>query len=165
MTNLINMIGLANSAICGIAKGATEVINTKEHQKTVRLETKMGAVVNISDCLQQIIFAYSEYQTVVAQEKVRRCQIESWEKTNLAEIKKTRDIFLSFLDNSFSERAKIFAGLFDVVDQAMASGNNENLGLALDKIIELAKSSPLEDLANISTVQTALLDPNHEWKF
>ena len=107
MTIPSNIIGLASAATGGIAKGVTEVIKTKEHQKTIRLQNKMQAVNGGAECLKEIVSAYC----------------------------------------------------------AIASGNNEHLQLALDKITELAKSSPFQDLANLSTVQAALLDPDHEWKF
>jgi hypothetical protein len=48
---------------------------------------------------------------------------------------------------------------------AIASGNNEQLALALNSITEIAKSSLFKDLANIASVRAALNDPNHEWTF
>ncbi len=139
MTNPIHIIGLASSAMNGIAKSVTEVINTKEHQRTVRWQ-------NQAECLQQIVAAYHQYQTVVAEEQTKRGAIETWEKTTLKEIEKQRDILLKFLERSFDERAKNFQYLFEVLDQAIASGNNEHLSLVLNKITELAKSSPFKDI-------------------
>ncbi|MEY3256075.1 MAG: hypothetical protein RLZZ29_1210 [Cyanobacteriota bacterium] len=165
MTIPSNIIGLASAATGGIAKGVTEVIKTKEHQKTIRLQNKTQAINGGAECLNEIVSAYYEYKRVVKEERTKCREIEAWEKTTLAEIEQKRDSFLAFLDHSFAERSKNFKALFNVVDQAIASGNNEHLQLALDKITELAKSSPFQDLANLSTVQAALLDPDHEWKF
>lgn len=125
----------------------------------------MQAVNGGAECLNEIVSAYYEYKRVVKEERTKCREIEAWEKTTLAEIEQKRDSFLAFLDHSFAERSKNFKALFNVVNQAIASGNNEHLQLALDKITELAKSSPFQDLANLSTVQAALLDPDHEWKF
>ncbi|WP_228036971.1 hypothetical protein [Cuspidothrix issatschenkoi] len=165
MTIPSNIIGLASAATGGIAKGVTEVIKTKEHQKTIRLQNKTQAINGGAECLNEIVSAYYEYKRVVKEERTKCREIEAWEKTTLAEIEQKRDSFLAFLDHSFAERLKNFKALFNVVDQAIASGNNEHLQLALDKITELAKSNPFQDLANLSTVQAALLDPDHEWKF
>lgn len=52
-----------------------------------------------------------------------------------------------------------------IVDQAMADGNNAQLGAALHSITELAKSSPFKDLADLASVRAALDDPDHEWTF
>lgn len=61
--------------------------------------------------------------------------------------------------------AENFRAYFAVVDQAIASGNNDQLALALNSITEIAKSSPFKDLANLASFQAALDDPNHVWKF
>ncbi|MBE9232373.1 hypothetical protein IQ231_11960 [Cuspidothrix issatschenkoi LEGE 03284] len=131
----------------------------------MRLQNKTQAINGGAECLNEIVSAYYEYKRVVKEERTKCREIEAWEKTTLAEIEQKRDSFLAFLDHSFAERLKNFKALFNVVDQAIASGNNEHLQLALDKITELAKSNPFQDLANLSTVQAALLDPDHEWKF
>jgi hypothetical protein len=48
---------------------------------------------------------------------------------------------------------------------AIASGNNDQLALALNSLTELAKSSPFKDMANLASFQAALDDPNHVWTF
>ncbi|MEG4625474.1 hypothetical protein Q5691_14455 [Microcoleus sp. w1-18aA5] len=127
--------------------------------------SKMAAFVSCGDVLQQVIAHYAEYKQIAEQERTKRREIKSWENESLAKIKAQRDLLMEYLDRSFDERSKNFQQLFDVVDRAIASGNNEQLGLALDSITELAKSSPFKELANLSSVQAALADPNHEWKF
>jgi hypothetical protein len=125
----------------------------------------MGAIASGTDALQQVYAIYSEYKQIAQQERTKRREIQAWEKENVAKIKAQRDLLMEYLDRSFDERAKNFSQLFEVVELAMASGNNEQLGLALHSITELAKSSPFKELANLSSVQAALADPNHEWKF
>ena len=127
--------------------------------------SKMGAFVGGADALQQVIAHYAEYKQIAEQERTKRREIKAWEKESLAKINAQRDLLMEYLDRSFDERSKNFKQLFDVVDRAIASGNNEQLGLALHSITELAKSSPFKELANLSSVQAALADPNHEWKF
>jgi hypothetical protein len=41
---------------------------------------------------------------------------------------------------------------------------NQQLGLALHAVVELAQSSPFKNLADLSTVKAALDDPNHVWE-
>ena len=72
---------------------------------------------------------------------------------------------MAYLDRSFDERAENFRALFAVVDNAIASGNNEQLALTLSSITEIAKSSPFKDLANLASVRAALDNPDHEWTF
>jgi hypothetical protein len=120
---------------------------------------------NPADCLQQIVSAYTEYKIIAQREKTNRREIDAWEKTRIAQIKAQRDLLIQYLDRSFDERAKNFSVLFAVVDRALASGNNEQLAITLNSIVEIAKSSPFKELANLSSVRAALHDPDHEWEF
>ncbi|NMG07486.1 hypothetical protein DP117_11585 [Brasilonema sp. UFV-L1] len=115
--------------------------------------------------LNEIVQAWTEYLKIAEEEKTKRREIEAWEKITLAEIKAKRDFLVGYLECSFDERAKNFQSLFQAVDQAMSSGDNQQLGLALHAIVELAKSSPFKDLADLSTVKAALDNPDHVWKF
>lgn len=126
---------------------------------------KLTQFVDPTECLQQLVSEYLEYKKIAEQEKTKRREIEAWEKTTIAKIKAQRDFVIEYLNRSFDERAENFRRLFDVVDRAMSTDNNAQLGLALDSITELAKSSPFKELANLASVQAALDDPNHEWTF
>ncbi|MBE9018231.1 hypothetical protein IQ272_19180 [Chroococcidiopsidales cyanobacterium LEGE 13417] len=72
---------------------------------------------------------------------------------------------MGYLNRSFDERAENFRALFNVVDRAIITGNNEQLEVALHSITEIAKSSPFKELANLASVKAALDDPNHKWTF
>ena len=115
--------------------------------------------------LNDIVQAWTEYLKIAEEEKTKRREIEAWEKMTLAEIKAKRDFLVGYLERSFDERAQNFQSLFQAVDQAMSSGDNQQLGLALHAIVELAKSSPFKDLADLSTVKAALDNPDHVWEF
>lgn len=123
------------------------------------------ALASPAQCLSDIVQAWTEYMKIAEEEATKRREIKAWEKTTLAEIKTKRDFLIGYLEHSFDERAKNFHSLFQVVDQAVSSGNNQQLGLALHAIVELAKSSPFKDLADLSTVKAALDDPDHVWEF
>ena len=124
-----------------------------------------AAFTSPTDCLKEIVSAYTEYKTIAQQEQTKRRGIEAWEKVTVANINAQRDFLMAYLDRSFDERAENFRALFSVVDQALASGNNDQLALTLNSITEVAKSSPFKDLANLASFQAALDDPNHVWEF
>lgn len=132
---------------------------------SVQKTSTFNQVINPAECLQQMVSAYTEYMKLAEQEKTKRREIEAWEKETIAKINATRDLLMEYLDRSFDERAKNFRSLFDVVDRAIASDNNEQLALALHSITEIAKSSPFKELANLASVRAALDDPDHEWTF
>ena len=125
----------------------------------------LGAGADASQCLRAVVEAYTEYKTVAEEERTKRRGIEAWEKATIAQIKAQRDFLIDYLNRSFDERSENFAALFGIVDQAMADGNNAQLGAALHSITKLAKSSPFKDLADLASVRAALDDPDHEWTF
>ncbi|MDZ8077844.1 MAG: hypothetical protein RMX35_01885 [Nostoc sp. DcaGUA01] len=121
--------------------------------------------INPAECLEQMVSAYTDYLKVAEEEQTNRRNIDAWEKETISKINAQRDLLMAYLDRSFDERAKNFRALFAVVDNAIASGNNEQLALTLNSITEIAKSSPFKDLANLASVRAALDDPDHEWTF
>ncbi|MGB3654711.1 MAG: hypothetical protein WBA41_26385 [Rivularia sp. (in: cyanobacteria)] len=120
---------------------------------------------NPAESLQQMVSAYTEYLAIAEVERTKRRDIEAWEKEAITRINAQRDLVITYLDRSFDERAENFRSLFGVVDNALLSGDNEQLALALNSITEIAKSSPFKDLANLTSVRAALNDPNHVWEF
>ena len=116
-------------------------------------------------CVQQIVDSYSRYQEIAQQEETKRRNIAAWEKTTIEEIQSKREILITYLERSFDERAENFKQLFQCLDQAMNTGNNQELTNVLDSIVNIAKSSPFKDLANLHSVQKALDDPEHRWEF
>ncbi|MEH2325370.1 MAG: hypothetical protein V7K32_17785 [Nostoc sp.] len=140
-----------------------------EQEKTKRREI---AALEKTQCVDAVSSAYSEYKIIAEQEQTKRREIEAWEKETITKINAQRELLIAYLDSSFDERAKNFRALFAVVDHAMpsagyayASGNNDQLALTLNSIIEIAKSCPFKDLANLTSVRAALDDPDHEWTF
>jgi ribonucleotide reductase alpha subunit len=130
-----------------------------------KIATFALANLNPAECLQQMVSAYTEYKIIAEQEKTKRREIEAWENETITKINAQRELLMAYLDRSFDERAENFRALFAVVDNAIASGNNEQLALTLNSITEIAKSSPFKDLANLASVRAALDDPDHEWTF
>lgn len=145
-----------------IVSGYTEYKKVVEREQTKRREIVAWERTTF---LSGIVSAYIEYQQVAEQEQTKRREIEAWEKEAIARINAQRDVLMTYLNRSFDERAENFRALFDVVDRAIAAGNNEQLALALHSITEIAKSSPFKELANLASVRAALADPNHEWQF
>lgn len=126
---------------------------------------KFDSFVSPTYSLQEVVAAYTDYLKIAEEEKTKRRQIETDEKVMLAAIKAKRDIVITYLENSFDERAKNFQALFSIIDQAIDTGSNEQLTVSLNAVTELAKSNPFKDLANLASVQAALDDPDHKWEF
>ncbi|MBD2510162.1 hypothetical protein H6G91_23180 [Nostoc muscorum FACHB-395] len=132
---------------------------------TKKVTTVVKEFINPAECLQQMVSAYTEYKIIAEQEQTKRLEIDVWEKETITKINAQRELLMAYLDRSFDERAENFRALFAVVDNAIASGNNEQLALTLNSITEIAKSCPFKELANLASVRAALDDPDHEWTF
>jgi len=133
-----------------------------EQEKTRRRE--VGAW-ELTTCFDRVASAHTEYVQIAEHERTKRGEIEAWEQTTLAKINAQRDLLIAYLDRSFDERARNFQALFNGVDQAIAAGNHEQLALTLNSIVDLAKSSPFKELADLASVRAKLNDPDHEWTF
>lgn len=121
--------------------------------------------LNPAESFQQMVSAYTEYLAIAEQERTKRRDIEAWKKEAITRINAQRDLLITYLDRSLDERTENFRALFRVVDNALLSGDNQQLALALNSITKIAKSSPFKDLTNLTSVRTALNDPNHLWEF
>lgn len=137
----------------------------KKAKPSVDFVRGIEAFASPAQCLNDIVQSWTEYMKVKEEETTKRREIEAWEKAILADIETKHYFLMSYLERSFDERAQNFQSLFRVVEQAVSSGDNQQLALTLNTIVELAKSSPFKDLSDLSTVKAALDNPEHTWEF
>ena len=135
--------------------------NIRSSINTIRcVDSVISPFIAIND-----VFRYGqEYLKVVEEEQTKRDEIEAWRQTTLADISSKRELVIGYLDRSFDERSENFKSLFQIVERAISTEDNYQLSLTLDAIVELANSSPFQDLSDLSKVKAALNNPNHVWK-
>ncbi|BAQ64737.1 hypothetical protein [Geminocystis sp. NIES-3709] len=125
---------------------------------------KFQGFPNANLVFDEMIEVIKEYLKTREIEETKRVEIKAIENITIQEIKAKREILIKYLELSFDERSNNFKRLFDTVDSAISSHDNQVLALTLHSIIELAKSSPFKDLVNLSNVQLALKDSDHIWE-
>jgi hypothetical protein len=125
---------------------------------------KFQAIPNPYLVFDEIMEVIKEYLNIREIEETKRREIEAIENITIQEIKTKREILIKYLELSFDERSNNFKRLFDTVDSAVSSHDNQTLALTLNSIVELAKSSPFKDIANLSNVRLALEDSDHIWE-
>lgn len=110
------------------------------------------------------VFATATKETIkfVKSQEVKREKIVAEKETKIAQISATKEILKEYLDKTFDERKDTFNKYFEVVDAALANGNNEALAKALDEINSLAASSPFKDLSNMSTFKEIMNNSNED---
>lgn len=124
-----------------------------------------GAITDTLDMtavLNQLLTAVDTWVTTTQTEQSKRSLIAAWEHTQLERIRAQRDVFLSYLDQSFDERATTFHALFETLDTALGTDPSQ-VAAVLDTVVTLAKQSPFADLHDLTFTTEALADPDHIW--
>ena len=118
----------------------------------------LGAFNNLVDGTFEVLRVREE-------ERTKRAGIDAYATVEVARIKEAGAFLKQYFDQVFAERARTIDGLFAHLDEAMAQGDGTAATAALQGIVELAKSSPLADIGDLSQVRKALDDPDHVWEF
>lgn len=112
--------------------------------------------INPVEALREIVMAYSELVRIREEEATKRRQIDMEKEVRLATIQAQREVLMSYLDQSFSERADVFRELFRNVDEAIDRGDTAALKTFVQGIVETAKSSPFAALADLQQTRALL---------
>ncbi|GAA1456584.1 hypothetical protein [Williamsia maris] len=54
--------------------------------------------------------------------------------------------------------------MFTRLDTALESGDAAVIKTVVDSVVDIAKSSPIADMGDLSQVRAALDDPDHVWE-
>ena len=95
------------------------------------------------DAFDNLVNAWKDCKNTAEVEKTKRENIRSWRDTNIKAIEENSAILKLYLERSFQERAATIQGTFERLDQALADGNTEAVGLMMNAIVAIVKESPL----------------------
>lgn len=113
--------------------------------------------------LNQLVEAASDCIEVHATEKTAQARITAYETTEVTRIKAAEGVLRSYFDNVFAERRASIDAMFQRLDGAIESGNAQAISEMVNGVVDIAKSSPLADLGNLSEIRAALDDPDQVW--
>lgn len=113
--------------------------------------------------LSQIVEAARECIAISQVESTKRSRIRAYEQTEVARIKAAEAILKGYFEQAFAERRATFEDLFSHLDQALDQGNGELISVVVRGIVDVARSSPLADLGDLSQIRAALDDPDQVW--
>ena len=114
--------------------------------------------------LRQIVETTRECILEHEEQATKRARLQAYQETEVARIKAAESVLRSYFDQAFAERRSIYQELFVRLDRALDEGNNEVLHSVVAGIVDIAKSSPLADMGDLSQVRAALDDPNQVWE-
>lgn len=119
----------------------------------------------VVDSVMTLVVMAGEVRKFEEAQVTKRVGIAADRDVALARIKAQQELLRDYLERSFDERAKSFGKFFDVIDNALGSGNMTALALGLESVVQLATSSPFKDLRSVEETAAALANPDHEWDF
>ncbi|MFY1621536.1 hypothetical protein [Micromonospora sp. WMMD736] len=97
-------------------------------------------------------------------ESSKRARLQAYETTEVARIKAAESVLKDYFAKVFAERRSNFEELFNRLDGALEANDGETVALMVRGIVDIAKTSPLADLGDLSQIRAALDDPDQVWE-
>jgi hypothetical protein len=112
---------------------------------------------NAAKAFDNLVNAWKDCAIVTEQEKTKRLGIKAFRDVNVKAIEENSALLKLYLEKSFSERAFVIQGMFDRLDESLASGNTQMASDAIAAIVSITKESPL---AGARELIAGIHDPN-----
>ncbi|MCQ2234974.1 MAG: hypothetical protein MJZ24_09580 [Paludibacteraceae bacterium] len=97
----------------------------------------------------QLVSAWKEYKITKEVETTKRAQIAAWRDVELTRLDHQRGLLESYLTQTFQERRTVIEGMFNTLDQGIANGDNQLVSMAMQNIISVVQTSPLQGVQKI----------------
>jgi hypothetical protein len=120
--------------------------------------------VDALSALNNVVDGTLDFLRVREDERTKRAQIDAYATVEVTRIKEAGSVLKQYFEHVFAERSRTIGGLFEHLDDAMTRGDGTAATAALQSIVDLAKSSPLADIGDLTQVRKALDDPDHVWE-
>jgi len=120
--------------------------------------------VDVLGALNNLVDGTVGYLRLREEEQTKRARIDAYTTVEVTRIQQASAILERYVERVFAERSATSGGLFRHLDDAVARGDGTAATTAVQGIVDLAKSSPLADVGDLSQVRKALDDPDHVWE-
>ncbi|OBF29763.1 hypothetical protein [Mycobacterium sp. ACS4331] len=134
---------------------------------TTKVMNRSGGAVSALqgfNALNEIVNAAHECIAVHQVESTKRKRIAAYEATEVQRIKAAESILRDYFAQVFAERRSNFEAMFTRLDDALEAQDGETVHLMVKSIVDIAKTSPLADLGDLSKIRAALDDPDQVWE-
>lgn len=128
-------------------------------------ELVSGAVGKISSvegmtALKQVVAVVQETIKLHETESTKREQLKTYRQTQVARLKLVENTLGRYFDLVFPERHETNKRLFENLDVAVKSGDVAAMQAVVAGIVQVAQTSPLKDLGNLTELVKAMDDPD-----
>ena len=108
-----------------------------------------GLPVHLVDGVKDMVLNVTDYLKVAQQEESKRTEIAAKRDVALKSIESQRETISEILKLTFQERAAVLQKQFDVLDQAMASGNAAIVDSSLKSMVAVIQASPFKSISEM----------------
>jgi len=115
------------------------------------------------NALNTMVNSTLDYLKLREEEQTKRAKLGVYEATELRKIGAAESVLKEYFRQAFAERKQNTDDLFTRYDEAIGRGDAASAHIALQGVIDIAKSSPLKDLGDLGQIRKALDDENHVW--
>ena len=109
-----------------------------------KVPSKIPAMETVEG-FKMLINAYQENHRITQEHKTIRANIKAQKEVKIEEIRQKAQLIREYFKSAFEERRENFDKMFNGLEEALKSNNNEALAIYSNMIIETVKSSPLAD--------------------
>lgn len=114
--------------------------------------------------LREIVETAQECFVIHEVESTKRARLQAYERTEIAKIQAAEAVLKQYFDQVFAERRGLYSEMFERLDEAMEQDKPEVVHSLLRGIVDIAQSSPIADLGDLSQIRAALDDPDQVWE-
>ncbi|CAH7083713.1 conserved hypothetical protein [Vibrio chagasii] len=93
--------------------------------------------------------AFNDYTKVIEEEKTKRLASDNITKVNIEGIRAQKDILLNAINLHHETNKQALDKMFDVVDSALESGDNQKLELALSAMVHITQNGNLQQISQL----------------
>lgn len=129
--------------------------------KSLEAAAFVGELVEVKGTVEAILGYLREADA----HRTERARIEAESRAHLERVRAFRHVVVEYLDRAFDERKNNFDALFARLDLAMERGDPQVAVATLEAMVDIAKHSPLQDLADAGRFQRAIEDKDTDWRF
>ena len=134
------------------------------NSKGPKVPAKGLSALDAFNALNQVVDAARECIQIHEVESTKRARIQAYEATEVARIKAGEAVLKDYFEQIFAERRHTYEELFSRLDQALEQNNGDVIAVVLRGIVDVARTSPLADMGDLSQIRAALDDPDQVWE-
>lgn len=126
---------------------------------------RTGSAADAFSALSQIVDGVRESFHVHQTESTKREKLKTYREIEVRRIEAAAKTLHDYFDRTFSERRETNKRLFENFDLAREAGDVAGMQVAVSGIVDVARTSPLAGIGNLSELRKALDDPETIFEF